>query len=70
MDDILVISQMKERLKQDYDGHCTYLQDLLHYASALDQRLKDLAFLNDNDTKDMIFMKITSLVVQMNGEVR
>ncbi|KAI4788161.1 hypothetical protein KUCAC02_036036 [Chaenocephalus aceratus] len=40
----LVISQMKERFRLDFDGRYTYLQDLLHYASALDPRFKDLAF--------------------------
>lgn len=67
--DLLIISQMKERFRQDFDGPYTYLQDLLHYASALDPRFKYLTFLDDN-TKDMIFMKITAEVVKMNGEVR
>ncbi|XP_051964154.1 zinc finger BED domain-containing protein 4-like [Xyrauchen texanus] len=34
----------------------------------LDPRFKDLAFLDDSDAKDMVFMKITTEVVQMNGE--
>ncbi|KAJ4935445.1 hypothetical protein JOQ06_016978 [Pogonophryne albipinna] len=63
----MVISQMKERFRLDFDGRYTYLQDLLHYASALDPRFKDLAFLGDNETKDMIFMKITAEVVKMDG---
>lgn len=50
-DSDLVIYQMKERFRQDFDGRYTYLQDLLHYASALDPRFKDLAFLDDNDTR-------------------
>ncbi|KAJ4931093.1 hypothetical protein JOQ06_025392 [Pogonophryne albipinna] len=66
--DHMVISQMKERFRPDFDGRYTYLQDLLHYASALDPRFKDLAFLDDNETKDMIFMKITAEVVKMDGQ--
>lgn len=68
--DLPVISQMKERFRQDFDGRYTYLQDLLHYASALDPRFKDLAFLDGNDTKDMIFMRIIAEVVKMDGQVR
>ncbi|XP_034148492.1 zinc finger BED domain-containing protein 4-like [Esox lucius] len=56
-----VISQMKERF--------TYLQDLLHYASALDPRFKDLAFLDDNDTKDIIFTKLIGEVVKMDEKM-
>ncbi|KAK0133978.1 Zinc finger BED domain-containing protein 1 [Merluccius polli] len=66
--DLLVISQMKERFRQDFDGRYAYLQDLLYYASALDPRFKDLAFLDDNEAKDLIFMKLTAEVVQMNGQ--
>eukprot|EP00064_Thunnus_orientalis_P004049 superscaffoldBa00000356_g4060 len=66
--DIPVISQMKERFRQDFDGRYTYFQDFLHYALALDPRFKDPAFLDDNDIKDMIFMKITVEVVKMDGE--
>lgn len=68
--DLPVISQMKERFRQDFDGRYTYLQDLLHYASALDPRFKDLAFLDDNDTKDMIFTKLIGEVVKMDEKVR
>lgn len=63
-------SRMKERFREDFDGRYTDLQDLLYFASALDPRFKDLAFLDDNDTKDMIFMRITTEVVKLNGEVR
>ncbi|KAI4799986.1 hypothetical protein KUCAC02_016524, partial [Chaenocephalus aceratus] len=56
--DHMVISQMKERFRLDFDGRYTYLQDLLHYASALDPRFKDLAFLDDNETKDRIMVKM------------
>lgn len=66
--DPLETSRMKERFRQDFDGRYTDLQDLLYYASALDPWFKDLAFLDD--TKDMIFMRITTEVVKMNGEVR
>lgn len=68
--DLAVISQMKERFRQDFDGRYTYLQDLLHYALALDPHFKELALLDDNDTKDMVFMKITAEVVKMDLEVR
>lgn len=69
--DLQVISQMKEQFLQDFGGRYAYLQDLLNCASALDPRFKDLPFLDgDNDTKDMIFMKITTEVAKMNGEVR
>ncbi|KAJ3588444.1 hypothetical protein NHX12_012037 [Muraenolepis orangiensis] len=68
MSDLLVISQMKERFRHDFDGHYTYLQDLLHYASALRSPIQDLAFLDDNDIKDMIFMRITAEVVKMDGQ--
>lgn len=61
---------MKERFRHDFDGRYTGLQDLLYYASALDPRFKHLAFLDDNDTTDMIFMRITTEVVKMNGKVR
>ncbi|RXN27606.1 zinc finger BED domain-containing 1-like protein [Labeo rohita] len=64
--DLPVISQMKEQFREDFDGRYTYLQDLLHYSSALDPRFKDLAFLDDSDTKDMIFMKLTTEVVKMD----
>ncbi|KAI4793332.1 hypothetical protein KUCAC02_032794, partial [Chaenocephalus aceratus] len=64
----MVISQMKGRFRRDFDGRYTYLQDLLHYASALDPRFKDLAFLDDNETKDIIFMRITAEVVKMDGQ--
>lgn len=68
--DLPVISQMKERFRQDFDGRYTYLQDLLHYASALDPRFKDLAFLDNNETKDMIFTKLIGEVVKMDEKVR
>lgn len=71
--DLPVISQMKERFREDFDDRYTYLQELLHCASALDPRFKDLAFLDvdDNDTKDLIFLKLTAEVVKMDGgEVR
>lgn len=68
--DPLETSMMKERFRQDFDGRYTGLQDLLYYASALDPRFKDLAFLDDNDTTDLIFMRITTEVVKMNGKVR
>lgn len=61
--DLLVICLMKDRFRQDFDGRYTYLQDLLYYAAALDPRFKDLAFLEDPGTKDLIFMKIISEVV-------
>lgn len=60
---------MKEQFKQNFEGCYTDLQNFLYFASALDPQFKDLAFLNDNDTKDMIFTRITA-VVKMNGEVR
>ncbi|CAM4722270.1 unnamed protein product [Leuciscus chuanchicus] len=66
--DLEVISHMKDRFRQDFDGRYTYLEGTLHCASALDPRFKDLAFLDDSDAKDMVFMKITTEVVQMNGE--
>ncbi|XP_077085839.1 E3 SUMO-protein ligase ZBED1 [Siphateles boraxobius] len=66
--DLEVISYMKDRFRQDFDGRYTYLEGTLHCASALDLRFKDLAFLDDSDAKDMVFMKITTEVVQMNGE--
>lgn len=68
--DPLETSMMKERFRQDFDGRYTGLQDLLYYTSALDPQFKDLAFLDDNDTTDMIFMRITTEVVKMNGKVR
>ncbi|KAI4797663.1 hypothetical protein KUCAC02_024940, partial [Chaenocephalus aceratus] len=34
----------------------------------LDPRFKDLAFLDDNETKDIIFMRITAEVVKMDGQ--
>lgn len=68
--DLPVISQMKERFRQDFDGRYTYLQDLLYYASAPNPRFKDLAFLDDSDTNDMIFMKLTAEVVKMDEKVR
>ena len=68
--DLLIISLMKERFRQDFDGRYTYLQDLLYNATALDPSFKDLAFLENHSTKDMIFMKITAEVVMMDGEVR
>jgi len=61
---------MKDRFRQDFDGNYTYLEGSLHCASALDPCFKDLAFLDDSDAKDMVFIKITTEVVQMNGEVK
>lgn len=60
---------MKERFREDFDGRYTYLQDHLHYSPALDPRFKDLAFLDDSDTKDTIFMKLTTEVVKMGEKV-
>ena len=68
--DLLEISVMKERFRQDFDGRYTYLQDLLYYAAVLDPRFKDLAFLEDHGTKDMVFTKLTAEVVMMEEEVR
>lgn len=67
--DLPVISQMKEQFRENFDCRYTYLQDLLHYSSAL-PRFKDLAFLDDSDTKDIIFMKLTTEVVKMDEKVR
>lgn len=67
--DLLSISKMKEQFTKDFSGRYNYLQDLLNTASALDPRFKDLAFLDDNDSKDMVFMKLTAEVVKINDEV-
>ncbi|KAK0134264.1 Zinc finger BED domain-containing protein 4 [Merluccius polli] len=64
--DLPVIADMKQRFRQDCSGRYLQLQDLLHSALALDPRFKDLTFLDDVDTRDLIFMKITTEVGKMN----
>lgn len=66
----LLSEEKKKHHLTIHDGHYTYLQDLLHYSSALEPRFKDLVFLDDSDTKDMIFMKLTAEVVKMDEKVR
>ncbi|XP_049925778.1 zinc finger BED domain-containing protein 4-like [Epinephelus moara] len=66
--DLPEISEMKRRFNQDFSGHYANIQDTLHCATALDPRFKDLAFLDDETTKDTIFMKIAAEVVNMDGE--
>ncbi|XP_078029719.1 E3 SUMO-protein ligase ZBED1-like [Epinephelus lanceolatus] len=66
--DLPEISEMKRRFNQDFSGRYANIQDTLHCATALDPRFKDLAFLDDETTKDTIFMKIAAEVVNMDGE--
>ncbi|KAL2098336.1 hypothetical protein ACEWY4_007543 [Coilia grayii] len=61
-----VITEMKQWFREDFSGRYLQLKDLLHSAAALDPRCKDLAFLNDVDIRDLIFMKITTEVLKMN----
>lgn len=67
--DLLSIFKMKEQFTKDFSGRYTNLQELLNSASALDPRFKDLTFLDDNEAKDLVFMKITTEIVNMCGEV-
>ncbi|XP_063073815.1 uncharacterized protein LOC134464274 [Engraulis encrasicolus] len=64
--DLPIIADMKQRFRQDFSDRYLDLQELLNNASALDPRFKDLAFLDDVDSRDLIFMKITAEVVKMN----
>lgn len=66
--DLPEISEMKRRFNQDFSGRYANIQDTLHCATALDPRFKDLAFLDDETTKDTIFMKIAAEVVNMDGD--
>ena len=67
--DLPIIADMKRRFRQDFFDRYLDLQELLNNASALDPRFKDLAFLDDVDSRDLIFMKITAEVVKMNEKV-
>lgn len=66
-DSDLVIFEMKEKFKQDFDTRYTYIQDLLNRASALDPRFKEQEFLDDDNTRDTIFLRITA---EVEGMVR
>ncbi|KAM9751080.1 E3 SUMO-protein ligase ZBED1-like [Menidia menidia] len=66
--DLPIIADMKQRFRQDFFDRYLDLQELLYNASGLDPRFKDLAFLDDVDSRDLIFMKITSEVVKMNEQ--
>uniref|UniRef100_A0A8C4GH43 Zinc finger BED domain-containing protein 1 n=1 Tax=Dicentrarchus labrax TaxID=13489 RepID=A0A8C4GH43_DICLA len=63
--DLQVIFEMKEKFRQDFDTRYTYIQDLLNKASALDPRFKELEFLDDNNSRDTIFLRITAEVEEM-----
>lgn len=63
--DLPVISEMKDKFRQDFDARYTYIQDLLNKASALDPRFKDLEFLDDDNTRDTVFLGITAEVERM-----
>ena len=66
--DLPEISEMKRQFNQDFSGRYANVQDTLRCASALDPCFKDLAFLDDETTKDTIFMKIAAEVVNMDGD--
>ncbi|KAE8278204.1 hypothetical protein D5F01_LYC23721 [Larimichthys crocea] len=55
--DMPIIAEMKRRFRQDFFDRYVELQELLNSASALDPRFKDLTFLDDVDSRDLIFMK-------------
>ncbi len=65
--DLPVISEV-EKFRQDFDSRYTYIQDLLNTSSALDPHLKDLEFLDDDNTGDTIFPGITAEVENMVGK--
>lgn len=67
--DMPIIAEMKRRFRQDFFDRYVELQELLNSASALDPRFKDLTFLDDVDSRDLIFVKITAEVVKMNEKV-
>lgn len=66
--DLPEISEMKRRFNQDFSGRYANIRDILHCATALDPGFKDLAFRDDETTKDTIFMKIAAEVVNMDGD--
>ncbi|KAE8281731.1 hypothetical protein D5F01_LYC20731 [Larimichthys crocea] len=68
--DMPIITEMKRRFRQDFFDRYVELQELLNSASALDPRFKDLTFLDDVDSRDHIFMKITAEVVKMNEKMK
>ncbi|MEQ2286013.1 hypothetical protein AMECASPLE_037847, partial [Ameca splendens] len=49
-----------EKFRNDFDNRYTYIQDLLNKASAL-----ELEFLDDDNTRDIIFLSITAKVEEM-----
>ncbi|KAE8277658.1 hypothetical protein D5F01_LYC24345 [Larimichthys crocea] len=62
-----IIAEMKRRFRQDFFDRYVELQELLNSASALDPRFKDLTFLDDVDSRDLIFVKITAEVMKGIG---
>lgn len=60
-----VISKMKETFREDFDTRYTYIQDFLYKASALDPRFKELEFLDDDLTRDTVFLEITTEVEKL-----
>ncbi|KAE8278882.1 hypothetical protein D5F01_LYC22461 [Larimichthys crocea] len=68
--DMPIIAEMKRRFRQDFFDRYVELQELLNSASALDPRFKDLTFLDDVDSRDLIFVKITAEVVKMNEKMK
>lgn len=63
--DLLVISEMKDRFRQDFSTRYTYIQDFLWKASALDPRFKALEFLNDDHIRNTVYLGITAEVENM-----
>lgn len=63
--DLLVISEMKDRFRQDFSTHYTYIQDFLWKASALDPLFKALEFLNDDHIRNTVYLGITAEVENM-----
>lgn len=63
--DLLVISEMKDRFRQDFSTCYTYIQDFLWKASALDPRFKALEFLNDDHIRNTVYLGITAEVENM-----
>ncbi|KAL6491014.1 hypothetical protein MHYP_G00013590 [Metynnis hypsauchen] len=63
--DLPVISEMKDKFRQDFSTRYTYIQDFLWKASALDPRFKALEFLDDDHTRDTVYLGITAEVENM-----
>ncbi|XP_024118164.1 zinc finger BED domain-containing protein 1 [Oryzias melastigma] len=59
-DELHIITEMKVKFLEDFNKRYQGLQDTLHVASALDPRFKMLSFIDEDKTRDQIYLDTLS----------